>query len=70
MLYSVAVTLAETGMTIQYKDNEEIGLSTMMRTFFQLMMVTAVLTGNRAANSLPTHMHKGKLQQHLAAEIM
>lgn len=29
MLYSVAVTLAEIGMTIQYKGNEETGLSTM-----------------------------------------
>lgn len=31
MLYSVAVTLAEVGMTLQYKGNEETGPSPMMR---------------------------------------
>lgn len=39
-------------------------------TFFQVMIVTALLTGNSTANSLTTHMHKSKLQQHLTGEIM
>ncbi|KAL9870318.1 uncharacterized protein GJ701_011206 isoform 2-T4 [Geothlypis trichas] len=36
----------------------------------EVMIVTALLTGNSTANSLTTHMHKSKLQQHLTGEIM